>query len=71
MAAASYRVIAPYVTLKVTDANGAAVVVGFYKDAVVSNADAESIQHHLDSGMVEKVKADDFNDGSSSSKSSK
>lgn len=57
MAAAAYRVVAPYVTLKVKDATGADVLVGFYEGAIVSDLDDESLKHHLDGGMVEKVPA--------------
>jgi len=55
--ATSYRVVAPYVTLKVKDTNGKDVIVGYYDGAVVTDdqVDAESLKHHLDSGMVEKV----------------
>ena len=57
MAASSYRVTAPYVTLKVKDAAGADVLVGFYEGAVVSDVEEESLKHHLDTGLVEKLPA--------------
>lgn len=52
---AAYRVVAPYVTLKVRDQLGAWVLAGFYEGGVVSEVDPASLQHHLDSGMVEEV----------------
>lgn len=57
MAAASYRVVAPYVTLKVKDPTGADVLIGFYEGAVVSEVDEDSLKSHLDGGMLEKVSA--------------
>lgn len=59
----AYRVTAEYVTLKVKDAAGAFVIVGFYKGGVVSQeVETESLQHHLDSGMVEEVDLDESGD---------
>jgi hypothetical protein len=55
---ADYRVIAPYVTLKVKDPTGGAVMLGFYQGAVVSDVDEESLKHHLDGGFIEKVTSD-------------
>jgi hypothetical protein len=55
--AQSYRVVAPYVTLKVKDPAGADVLVGFYEGAVVENIEADSLKSHLDKGMLEKVSA--------------
>jgi hypothetical protein len=52
---AAYRVTAPYVTLKVKDQAGSWVLSGFYEGAVVSNVEPESLRHHLDTGLVEKV----------------
>lgn len=52
---AAYRVVAPYVTLKVRDQAGAQVLTGFYEGAVVSDVDANSLRHHLDNGLVEMV----------------
>ncbi len=51
----TYRVTAPYVTLKVRDQAGAQVLSGFYEGAVVSDVDAVSLRHHLDNGMVVEV----------------
>lgn len=48
-----YVVIAPYVTLYCTDANGVPVVRGFYAGAAVpETVTAESLKHHLDSAMI-------------------
>lgn len=56
----SYRVTAPYVTLKVKDATGSPVITGFYRGAVVpEGVDEASLKHHLDSGMVEEVGSKD------------
>lgn len=53
---ASYKVLAPYVTLKVRDVTGQGVVQGFYADAVVSDpVDNESLQKHLRNGWLEEV----------------
>jgi hypothetical protein len=50
---AGYVVTAPYVTLLVTDANGAPVIRGFYKGSPVpAGVDEGSLLHHLDCGMV-------------------
>lgn len=49
----AYRVVAPYVTLKVRDNAGALVVSGFYAGATVPDSvDGDSLQHHLDTGLV-------------------
>lgn len=55
----SYRVIAPYVTLRVKDVSGAPVLLGFYQGAVVENVDAESLRHHLEDGLLEKLDSED------------
>lgn len=49
------RVTAPYVTLKFKDETGAEMVRGLYEGGIVENVEAESLKHHLDDGMVEKV----------------
>ena len=50
-----YRVVAPLVYLKVPDVTGAMVSRTFYKDAIVpAGVDRDSLQHHLDLGMVEE-----------------
>lgn len=49
------RVTAPYVTLKVKDDTGAEIIRGLYEGGIVDNVEAESLKHHLDDGMVEKV----------------
>lgn len=51
----SYRVTGEYVTLKVKDSSGASVVAGFYKGGIVSDVDPESLEHHLNKGMLEVV----------------
>lgn len=72
MATASYRVVAPYVTLKVKDAAGADVLVGFYEGAIVSDVAEDSLKSHLDGEMLEKVAASEVpDDGTSDSKSKK
>lgn len=53
----SVRVLAEYVTLKVEDPTAGVHFVGYLKDSIVQNVEAESLKHHLDLGMVEKVKA--------------
>lgn len=52
--AKSYKVLAPYVTLKVPDdATGALVIRGFYAGAPVpDDIDPANLQHHIDSGLV-------------------
>jgi hypothetical protein len=54
------KVLAPYVTLRVTDDAGAPVVKGFYEGALVpvSQVDPESLDHHVRVGMAEVVGAD-------------
>ena len=53
-----YVVAAPLVYLKVPDVGGALVSYTFYAGAPVpENVDQDSLQHHLDSGLV--LKADD------------
>lgn len=53
---ASYKVIAPFVTLKVKDANGQTVVQGYYADGVVQNPiEGESLDKHLRTGLIEPV----------------
>jgi hypothetical protein len=55
-----YVVKAPYVTLKVEDANGAEVVQGFYAGAVVTNAvSGDELDRHLRKGLVEKASTKD------------
>lgn len=56
--AGTYRVTAPYVTLKVLDTvSGAAQINGFYAGAIVteSRIDSESLKRHVDRGWVEEV----------------
>ena len=68
---ASYRVVAPYVTLKVKDAAGAEVLVGFYEGAIVSDVDPDLLKNHLDRGLLEKASNADFNEGGGKSSSAK
>lgn len=59
----SVRVLAPYVTLKVKDANGQEVVQGFYRDAVIPDpVEGDSLKKHLRTKMVEKVRAQKVDD---------
>jgi hypothetical protein len=54
----AYRVIAPFVNLKLIDpVTGVAAVYGLYEGAVVDNVDPDNLQHHLnqDPPMVEEV----------------
>lgn len=51
----AYRVIAPYVTLKVTDTNGQPVVMGYYRDGIVHDpVPGEVLDKHLRQGLIEK-----------------
>lgn len=55
---ASFRVVAPYVTLKVRDRNGSEVVQGFYAGALVPDpVEGDSLDKHVRTGMLEKVSA--------------
>lgn len=56
---ATYKVLAPYVTLKVKDVNGQDTVQGFYAGAVVSAVDGPGLEKHLRLGMVEKTNQQD------------
>jgi hypothetical protein len=54
----SYRVVAPYVTLKVKDDTGSSVVRGYYEGGIVDNvADEDQAKAQMDLGLLEKVKA--------------
>lgn len=53
----SVRVLAEYVTLKVEDPTAGVHFVGYLKDSIVQNVEAESLKHHLSLGMVEKFEA--------------
>ena len=52
--ATKYKVVAPYVTLRVKDQSGGTVVTGFYAGAVLDadQVDEASLQHHLDGGLL-------------------
>jgi hypothetical protein len=54
---ATVRVLAEYVTLKVEDPAAGSRIIGYLKDSIVGNVEAESLKHHLDLGMVEEVEA--------------
>ena len=51
----TYKVIAPYVTLKVKDLAGTEVVQGFYAGAVVDVVDEEQAKAQADMGFLGKV----------------
>lgn len=56
--ARSFRVTAPYVTLKIKDPlSGTAMVNGFYTGAIVTDdrVDEASLKRHIDRGWVEAV----------------
>lgn len=50
----SYRVVAPYVTLKVKDLAGSPVVRGFFGGAIVEVADEEQARAQADLGLLEE-----------------
>lgn len=53
---ASYKVLAPFVTLKVKDANGQTVVQGYYADGVVQNPiEGDTLDKHVRTGLIEPV----------------
>lgn len=48
-----YKVLAPYVTLKVKDRNGGWMLLGFYAGAPVpDDVEPDSLKHHLDDGLI-------------------
>ena len=52
----SYKVLAPYVTLKVKDVNGQDVMLGYYRDGLVHNpVDGKHVGALLDLGMIEEA----------------
>lgn len=55
---ATVRVTAPYVTLQVTDATNASVLLGYYEGAIVENVEETSARHHIEGGMAEEVEPD-------------
>lgn len=60
-----YRVVAPYVTLKVKDPAGSPVIKGFYEGAIVpDSADEENLQSLLTGEMVEMVEEEPAQDPS-------
>ena len=48
------KIIGPYAVLKVKDAAGSDVVMGYYKDAVVPNVDDASAAHNISIGFAEE-----------------
>lgn len=54
LGADEYKVLAPYITLKVKDDQGAFVVRGFNSGAVVKaeNVDEENLRHHVDTRLL-------------------
>ena len=52
--ATKYKVVAPYVTLKVRDLAGGTVLTGYYAGATLEadQVDEDSLQHHLDGGLM-------------------
>lgn len=54
----TYRVTAPFVTLKVKDFNGMTVVQGYYLDGLATDPiEDEQFEKHVRNGWVEKVDA--------------
>lgn len=54
----SFKVLAPYVTLKVKDIAGQNVVQGFYRDGLVQNpVEDEAFEKHVRTKLIEEVKA--------------
>lgn len=53
----SYKVVAPYVTLKVKDVTGTPVIQGFYAGARVDAVDEEQAKAQADAGFLEAVEA--------------
>lgn len=53
---ASYKVVAPYVTLRVKDANGQTVVQGFYVEGLVQDpVPGDVLDKHIRTGLIEEV----------------
>jgi hypothetical protein len=51
-----FQVVEPMVYLKVPDVGGSYVSYTFYKGAIVpENVEQESLQRHVDEGMVEEI----------------
>lgn len=52
----TYRVTAPFVTLKVKDFNGQTVVKGYYLDGIVQDpVEDEQFEKHVRNGWIEKA----------------
>ena len=53
MATKAYKIVAPYVVLRVVQPTGGHVDTGFYKGAVVEfELEEASLKHHLDEGLI-------------------
>ena len=53
MTAKTYKIVAPYVVLRVVQPTGGHVDTGFYKGAVVDlELEEVSLKHHLDEGLI-------------------
>jgi hypothetical protein len=56
----TYRVTAPYVTLKSKSDQGGEVVLGYYEGALVpETVNLEDLARHIRKGMVEKLEGDE------------
>jgi hypothetical protein len=51
----AYKVVAPYVTLKVQADDGSEVVKGFYAGAIVDAVDEDQAKAQADMGLLEKA----------------
>lgn len=64
----TYRVTAPFVTLKVKDFNGLTVVQGYYLDGLATDPiEDEQFKKHVRNGWVEKIDAPAGEDTSAAS----
>jgi hypothetical protein len=53
---ANWKVLAPYVTLKVKDLNDQTVIMGFLADGVVKNpVEDAAFEKHVRTGMIERI----------------
>lgn len=56
----TYRVTAPYITLRSKAESGGDVVLGYYRDALVpETVNLEDLARHIRKGMVEKLGGDE------------
>lgn len=57
----TYRVTAPYVTLKSRSDSGALVVLGYFEGAIVPDSvDLEDLARHIRKGMVTRVEGEEL-----------